>query len=283
MDKIKTASGRRLRQEGLRETTLPIPYDPAAMPGAVVLASNGRVYRSLRDGAAYQWREVIAATANGEVVLGAESPRQTFVVIPSSGFPYSTCTPRLQTEGDTHSTSSAAVVRTGNSNDPARFFIGRVRTISAVEGDPIGSLNFSGTDGYSDTLFPGISLTVTAEAGGSAGDAPMTLVFRTRPAGGGTSALLGRMRIKSDGKIKINTTLGTEQLAIAGSVELISATDKLVVAGAGVVGARKAGWTAPTGTATRSAFDTSTATATQLAERLKALIDDLISHGLIGA
>lgn len=49
-----------------------------------------------------------------------------------------------------------------------------------------------------------------------------------------------------------------------------------------VVGARITGWAAPTGTATRTTFATSTVTTTQLAERVKALIDDLISHGLIG-
>jgi hypothetical protein len=49
-----------------------------------------------------------------------------------------------------------------------------------------------------------------------------------------------------------------------------------------VVGARVTGWTAATGTATRTAFATSTVTTAQLAERVKALIDDLISHGLIG-
>jgi len=50
-----------------------------------------------------------------------------------------------------------------------------------------------------------------------------------------------------------------------------------------LVGPRKTGWAAPTGTATRTTFATSTVTLPQLAERLKALIDDLISHGLIGA
>jgi len=50
-----------------------------------------------------------------------------------------------------------------------------------------------------------------------------------------------------------------------------------------VVGMRKGGWTAATGTATRTTFETSTVTLPQLAERLKALIDDLIAHGLIGA
>lgn len=49
-----------------------------------------------------------------------------------------------------------------------------------------------------------------------------------------------------------------------------------------VVGARQTGWAAATGTATRTSFATSTVTTQQLAERLKALIDDLTTHGLIG-
>lgn len=50
-----------------------------------------------------------------------------------------------------------------------------------------------------------------------------------------------------------------------------------------VVGNRAAGWGTPTGTATRTAFDTASVTTAQLAERLKALIDDLRGHGLIGS
>lgn len=50
-----------------------------------------------------------------------------------------------------------------------------------------------------------------------------------------------------------------------------------------VVSSRKTGWAAVTGTATRTTFDTATVTTAQLAERVKALIDDLTSHGLIGA
>ncbi len=49
-----------------------------------------------------------------------------------------------------------------------------------------------------------------------------------------------------------------------------------------VVGARVTGWAAATGTATRTTFVTSTVTLAQLAERVKALEDDLIAHGLIG-
>jgi hypothetical protein len=52
--------------------------------------------------------------------------------------------------------------------------------------------------------------------------------------------------------------------------------------GTQVLTTRRTGWGAPTGTATRTSFNTATATTAQLAERLKALIDDLTTHGLIG-
>jgi len=56
-------------------------------------------------------------------------------------------------------------------------------------------------------------------------------------------------------------------------------------AGTQVVNTRKTGWAVATGTATRTTFDTTTVTLAQLAERVKALIDDLhatAGHGLIG-
>lgn len=53
--------------------------------------------------------------------------------------------------------------------------------------------------------------------------------------------------------------------------------------GVQVLGARKTGWAAATGTATRTTFATGSVTLPQLAERVKALIDDLLSHGAIGA
>jgi len=52
--------------------------------------------------------------------------------------------------------------------------------------------------------------------------------------------------------------------------------------GAQLLGGRKTGWSPAAGVATRTTFDTTTVTAPELAERLKALIDDLIAHGLIG-
>lgn len=43
------------------------------------------------------------------------------------------------------------------------------------------------------------------------------------------------------------------------------------------------GWGAPTGTATRTTYATGSVTLPQLAERVKALIDDLTTKGVIGA
>jgi hypothetical protein len=55
------------------------------------------------------------------------------------------------------------------------------------------------------------------------------------------------------------------------------------VDGVKVVGNRVTGWSAATGTASRASFDAGSVTVAQLAQRLKALLDDLISHGLIGS
>jgi hypothetical protein len=75
-------------------------------------------------------------------------------------------------------------------------------------------------------------------------------------------------------------------IGAAGSRFLQIHCRELHVDGAKVVGARKTGWTAATGSATRTTFATGTVTLPQLAERVKALIDDLHAgaggHGLIG-
>lgn len=64
----------------------------------------------------------------------------------------------------------------------------------------------------------------------------------------------------------------------------VAANKVYKVNGIQVVGSRATGWTtAATGTATRTTFDTATVTLSQLAERFKALTDDLRTHGLIGA
>lgn len=68
-------------------------------------------------------------------------------------------------------------------------------------------------------------------------------------------------------------------LALAGDADVAGAYKIDAVK---VVGNRVTGWGTPTGTASRAAFDTGAISVSQLAQRVKALIDDLRAHGLIG-
>lgn len=85
--------------------------------------------------------------------------------------------------------------------------------------------------------------------------------------------------VNNGGNVGIGSTSPTEKLAVSGNVNISGVYKN---AGTQVVGTRKTGWGTPTGTATRTAFATGSVTTAQLAERVKALIDDLTSHGLIG-
>jgi len=79
---------------------------------------------------------------------------------------------------------------------------------------------------------------------------------------------VGILRVAASG---VSATLRLE--GIAGALQVNNVQ---------VVSARRTGWTAATGTETRSTFATSTVTLPQLAERVAAIIDDLTAHGLIG-
>lgn len=72
-------------------------------------------------------------------------------------------------------------------------------------------------------------------------------------------------------------------LQVAGSSKhAVDVAGTLYIAGTQVVSTRKTGWTAWTGTALRTTVATGSATTLQVAEAFKALLDDLISHGLVG-
>jgi len=92
---------------------------------------------------------------------------------------------------------------------------------------------------------------------------------------------LGSIATQSAGGVAITggTVSGLTGLAVAGDADV---SGDYRVDGVRVVSNRRTGWAAPTGTASRATFETSGATVGQLAQRLKALIDDLTAHGLIG-
>lgn len=101
-------------------------------------------------------------------------------------------------------------------------------------------------------------------------------VNRLEVAGSTTGTGIQLAAAGSDANIGINLTPKG-----AGVVNITSGS--LYVTGAQVLGSRKTGWAAATGTPLRTTFATSSVTLPQLAGRVMALIDDLISHGAIGA
>lgn len=96
------------------------------------------------------------------------------------------------------------------------------------------------------------------------------------------NTVASRMDFNPDATHDIGTTSASRPRDGHFSRRVIVGTD-YQVAGTQVLSARKTGWGAPTGVATRTTFATGTVTLPQLAERVKALIDDLTSHGAIGA
>jgi hypothetical protein len=86
----------------------------------------------------------------------------------------------------------------------------------------------------------------------------------------------GIFRPETDNDIDLGTTsVGFKNAYFNAAGGIYFSTNK-------VLGARATGWGAPTGTPTRTTFATGSVTLPQLAERVKALIDDLTTHGMIG-
>jgi hypothetical protein len=287
LDRIKTSTGRKLRNEALQETALPIPYDAAAMPGAFVLGTDGEMYASLKLDGVYVWRRVVGGLSTGQVFLGVVRPRENFLIGLKGASSFSFI-PALQVEGDTNATSTISATRSENMPSAiSRLVLAKSRSTTllgngaVLNGDTIATILFDGDDG--DALMPGAAITAYVDAPVSSGDVPMQLSLRTRAQNSGPIGITDRVRVTSSGNVLIGNTSGTERLSVTGNIQLTDTADSFKVGTNNVVGSRKTGWDAPTGTATRTTFATSTVTTAQLAERLKALIDDLTSHGLIGA
>lgn len=122
--------------------------------------------------------------------------------------------------------------------------------------DTLGTFLFSGLD-----------------SAGAAQNGAYISALVTAVSSGSVSA---KLRIVSGSSI-LEWDAGVLKLPSAGAIQINSQQ---------VIGARKTGWATATGTATRTTFDTSSVTLPQLAERVKALIDDLhatAGHGVIGA
>ena len=277
LDKIRTGTGRRFRTEGLQETTLPIPYDAAAMPGATVLGTDGQAYQSVKSGNVYIWSRPLGVLQTGEIYFGLGTQRSDIQRTAKPGFQFESSVP------DSPDKSRLALIRNDNSSATGHsgFFLCRSRgaTPGAVtivqDGDTIGSISWQGADGVQ--LLAGMNVRGRVDGAPSFDIMPVRLDVGSAAVGGLAVTL------KDNGNLLLGNTTGTERLSVTGNIQLTNTADSFKVGTNNVVGSRKTGWAAPTGTATRTTFATTTVTTEQLAERVKALIDDLTSHGLIGA
>lgn len=113
-------------------------------------------------------------------------------------------------------------------------------------------------------------LDLSAGAGITIGDpaADNTVII---PTTGNTAFWIG-----SSGLIKIQDVASTPE------IDINHAGGSLKINGTRVVGPRITGWSAWAGTANRSSFNTATATVTDCAQAIKAMIDDNFTHGLYG-
>lgn len=107
---------------------------------------------------------------------------------------------------------------------------------------------------------------------------------------GSQNTIIGASADVSSGSATNRTAIGYNASCTAdntiqlgnSSVTYVNTQTAYRINGTQVLQARITGWGAPTGTPTRTTFATGTVTLTQLAERVKALIDDLTTHGVIG-
>ena len=282
LDKLRTASGKRLRGEALQETALPIPYDAAVLPGAAVLGTDGQLYQSAKNTAGdYEWGSALLLTSNG-VAIRAPDVVPTFKGLILGG----------------------QITATGQETGPARILLAPFRDPTpSLSGAIMARIDFGSRDevALSDReIATPASISVAANKDLWGADSkPVSL--RISLADRDTLDRTNRFQLEFDGSILflnalqqniarfstagnllLGNTTGTERLSVTGNIQVTETTDGFLVGANQVLGSRRTGWAAPTGTATRTTFVTSTVTTEQLAERVKALIDDLTTHGLIG-
>ncbi len=217
--------------------------------------------------------------------LGTEAlPSHTFVGDPNTGM-YSTAADRLSL---TAAGSDVLTVRKDIGLSGDFIQIGNTDLRVSMVGAHSPAVDTDGvafpvvtqlTEAASGTHvnFVGLNIGIV---GITAGGAAVTNAASVRIVGAPTAGTNNYALWVDAGNVRID-----EDLLVSGDMTVVDirATGHYEVDAVQVVSNRVTGWTAPTGTPTRSGYVTSTPPSnTVLAEHLKALIDDLITHGLIG-
>ncbi len=154
------------------------------------------------------------------------------------------------------------------------------RDLAAVKAAPLPDLNISAA--LEQRIFSLVQGYATNLIGETAADDQL----ETLGTGNGTVSQVSiSVSGNLSGSVATATTTPNVTLALSANpgFTTVDATTSYKIGGTKVIGARVTGWTAASGTATRSTFDTATVTLPELAQRVKAFLDDLIAHGLIGS
>jgi hypothetical protein len=176
-----------------------------------------------------------------------------------------------------------------NNNVPASWSTGQGYTVRDVPNDITASVVSHGDGVYlcieahtsSSVSEPGSGGSwqdywVRTDPGGPIVLTPYRMVNASTAIGRSASAIFDNSTAIGAGA----ATNATNQISLGNS-----SVDQLRLGGVKLLGKRGTGWSMPTGTASRAAFDTSSVTVEELAQRVLALLQDLNSasgHGLIG-
>jgi hypothetical protein len=180
-----------------------------------------------------------------------------------------------------------------NSTGAKNAFWNGVRVQSGgTEPVDVGMMGYDGAGGFRvglDLAAAGLETTGSWQYAAITMSANQRIYLDATP----TDATIYR-RPSSTGSTFIDYNSGLVRAVVAGvpslqvsSTQVTAAVDfnaatLIMVNGTQIATTRRTGWGAPTGTPTRTTFATGSVTLPELAERVKALIDDLTTHGLIG-
>lgn len=275
-----------------------------ALPTAITVASANLVDGTIVDAdinasAAIALTKLAAVTA-GRVVMGNASNAATVTEITGDATLASTGVLTLSNSG----VSAATVNNSATSVTPLTIDAkGRITaTGSAVTITP----SFNSLTSVPTTL-AGYGITDAVGNAATAGRVLLgnssNLVAATEVTGDVTISSSGVTAISSgvivDADVKSDAAIAGSKISPDFGSQNVTTTGAYRISGIDVVGARQTGWVAPTGTASRATFasyagqtvsDPPTQAEVQaiddhlkvLSETLKALIDDLTTHGLIG-
>lgn len=177
--------------------------------------------------------------------------------------------------GGTFTTAAVFTVAEVSAGVPTRLTLTTAGSYTVLPSAPVSTTTSGSGTGLTVNLWWTILTVTVTGAGSNYPQYPLPLVTAAKTTSGSDISPLRRPMFTvamTDAAAEMDATNGGQPVKVT----------TLKVGSNQVVTARQTGWTAATGTATRGTFATGSVTLPDLAERVKALIDDMTTHGLIG-